>query len=243
MTTNADPASPIDTGAMRRFHAIAYGALSWPEGAVLAVPTILKGRGVRTNRIPVHDVDALVELCVRGVEAGADVYVNVAPQRPGLDISARGGKRDAVALPALFADVDTADGVHKASDETGGLPLPTREDALRLIQSLPLPISMLVHTGGGFHVWCCLDQPLDHLSDAGAETLRRWKAVVMRTFNDAGFHVDAGVLGDPARMLRVPGTINAKRPGDPRPVRLLCDEETPPETWDGVLAEWLAEAL
>lgn len=231
----------LDLDAMRRFHRAVYAPHHWPDGAVVAVPTILKGTGVRTNRVPVADVEAFVELCTRGVERGADVYVNVAPQRPGLDISARGGRKDALSLPALFVDVDVADGVHKAaSGAAGGLSLPSRAEAVELVRSLPLPITALVSTGGGLHVWSCLTEPLDHESDTGVEVLRRWKMVVKRLFNDAGFHIDEGVLADPARMLRAPGTTNHK--AAPRPVRLLCDDQTSPDEWEAAVAGWVAES-
>lgn len=225
MAERTDPTTLVDTDAMRRFHEIVYAPHRWPDGAVLAVPTISKGRGVRTNRIPVHDVEALVELCVRGVRARADVYVNVAPQAPsaaGLDIGARGGRKTALGLPALFCDVDTSDGAHKVADKPGQLPLPTRAEAVGLMRAFPLPITLLVETGGGFHCWICLDgEPLDWRSPDGAEVIERWKHALETIFAEAGRHLDVGVVSDPARMLRVPGTLNLKRPDDPRPVRIL----------------------
>lgn len=233
--------TPFDPEAARRFHAAVFAPHRWPDGAVLAVPTILKGYGVRTNRVLVDDVDGFVELCAKGVSAGADVYVNVAPQRPGLDISARGGKKDALDLPALFADVDTADGAHKAVDKPGELPLPTRTEAIELLRSLPIPITVLVASGGGLHAWYCLAEPLEHASEAGEKLLQRWKATVVKTFHAAGFRVDEGVLADPARMLRVPGTLNQKRLGDPRPVRLLGDDTMASAAWEEAIGRWLAE--
>ena len=241
MTPRTNDGVAFDAEAVRRFHEAVFAPHHWPEGAVLAVPTILKGYGVRTNRVPVSDVDGFVELCAKGTRSGADVYVNVAPQRPGLDISARGGKKDALGLPALFADVDTADGAHKATNKPGELPLPTRAEAIELLRSLPIPITVLTATGGGLHAWYCLTEPLDHADEAGDELLRRWKATVVRTFHDAGFRVDEGVLADPARMLRVPGTLNQKRPGDPRPVRLLADDDMEPSAWEEAIGRWLAE--
>lgn len=241
MTPRMDQAYPFDAEAVRRFHRAVFAPHQWPDDAVLAVPTILKGYGVRTNRVPVGDIDRFVDLCAKGASAGADVYVNVAPQRPGLDISARGGKKDALGLPALFADVDTADGAHKAADKPGELPLPTRAQAVELLRSLPVPITVLVATGGGLHAWYCLAELLEHNSKAGAELLRRWKATVVRTFREAGLRIDEGVLADPARMLRVPGTLNQKRPGDPRPVRLLGDDAMAPPEWEQSIARWVAE--
>ena len=233
MPQHTAPTALVDTGAMRRFHKIVYAPHRWPDGAVLAVPSLIKGRGVRTDRIPVQDADAFVELCVRGVRAGADVYMNVAPQHPstaGLDIGVRGGKKTALGLPALFVDVDTADGLHKVADKDGQLPLPSRDEAVALMRSLPLAVTVLVATGGGYHCWCCLDEPLDWQSPDGAEVLRRWKDVLGQLFFAAGLHLDVGVVSDPARMLRVPGTVNFKRPGDPRPVHILDAWPEPPPT-------------
>ena len=242
MAQRTDPATLVDTDAMRRFHRLVYGRLPWPEGAVVGVATMTSGRMVRTDRRPVGDVDGFVDLAVKAVGAGLDCYVNVAPQRPGLDISARGAKKDSYGLPALFADVDTSDGVHKAVGKPGAAPCPTVAEALELLKGFPLPISLLVHTGGGFHVWCCVeDEPLDHESAEGIEVLKRWKAAVKRTFDDAGRNVDVGVLGDPARMLRVPGTVNFK--AEPRPVRLLADASSTPELWADEIDRWVAAYL
>lgn len=239
MKPSANPAALVDSDAIRRFHEIVYLRHAWPEGAVLAVVTMKKGRsGVRTNRIPVRDGDALVELCQRCVQAGAEAYVNVAPQdvsTAGLDIGVRGGKKTALSLPALFVDIDTADGVHKVAGRDGELPLPSRSEAVELMRSMPLAVTVLVETGGGYHCWCALDEPLDWRSPDGAEVLRRWKYALEQVFAAAGRHLDAGVVSDPARMLRVPGTVNFKRNGDPRPVRLLVEWPEPAPTTQSVV--------
>ena len=244
MAQHTDPTTLVDTDAMRRFHHTVYGRLPWPEDAVVGVALMTAaGKMVRTDRRPVADVDGFVDLCVKAVTAGCNCYVNVAPQRPGLGVSTRGKKKDSYGLPALFADVDTSDGVHAAVGKPGVAPYPTVAEALRLISTLPLPVSLLVHTGGGFHVWCCFeDEPLDHASDAGIEVIKRWSSAVKRIFDAAGRNVDVGVLGDPARMLRVPGTINFKS-AEPKPVRLLGDAGQEPEWWAREIEDWLAAQI
>lgn len=225
MSPTVDLASLIDTNAMRRFHKVIYDDLVWPDGAQLAVTSLAAdgNRGARTKRASVHDVDRFVALATEIVAAGRQAYVNVAPQQPGLDISARGKKDVSYGVPALVADVDCQGGAHKLADKPGDLPLPTEAEALELIKAFPLTVTLLIHTGGGFHVWCCLEEPLDWRSEAGAEALRRWKAALLHLFEvEAGRRFDKTVPADPARMLRIPGTANLKSGlSKPRPVRIV----------------------
>jgi hypothetical protein len=211
-----------DPDAMRPFHETVWGRLSWPDDALLAVVEMRKGH-IRTTRVPVHDQDAFVGACVAACARGADAYVAVAPQPATsreLGPTRRGGRSVALGLPALFVDIDVAGPGHHAGGEAGALPLPTEAQALELMRQWPLQITALVSTGGGFHAWSCLTTPLDWQSADGQELLRRWKAALEQLFVTAGFHLDVGVLADPARILRIPGTFNQKT-GSPRPVRLV----------------------
>ena len=244
MPRRTDPTKFLDTDAMRRFHQTVYGAISWPEGAVLAVPTILKGYGVRTNRVPVDDVEAFVELCVRAVRAGADVCVGVAPQPSSaatLDIGVRGTVRSSLGVPAVFVDIDTTAGACRDAAESPELRLPTRSEAIELVLSLPLPVTALVTAGDELQAWCCFDEPLDWRSPDGAEALWRWEVVVRRAFYCSGFRLGDEALSGPTHMLRVPGTINRKRADLPIPVRLLGDSRMSAVAWESAIAGWIAE--
>lgn len=121
---------------------------------------------------------------------------------------------NAVMHRSLFIDIDLTDG---KKDKTKGY-----ETSKELFQALgvllvgtglPKP-TMIVATGGGFHVYWTLMQPLQTkdwlpLAYALAEATRRHN-----------LKCDAGCTIDPARVLRVPGTLNYKYE-PPRDVTLL----------------------
>ncbi|MCP5028753.1 MAG: hypothetical protein GY929_20965, partial [Actinomycetia bacterium] len=81
----------------------------------------------------------------------------------------RGGNASAVALPAAWVDLDVAGPHHRAT----GLP-PDRDAALALLEAVPLAPSIVVATGGGFHVYWLFRQ-LWHL---GADAERDAAALV-----------------------------------------------------------------
>jgi hypothetical protein len=127
---------------------------------------------------------------------GNDVYVGVAPRRGQV-----GTKEGVTRLLTIWADLDAKDG-H------------THEDRLKQLMDLPYRPSMLVWSGGGWHVYWLLEEAVE-----GQETLNRAEVVMQR--------LGEGLGGDPVhdlpRILRVPGTFNHKY-GSPRPVELVhCD--------------------
>jgi hypothetical protein len=127
-----------------------------------------------------------------------DVYVGVAARR-GEDGTRKGVHR----ISVLWADLDAKNG-H------------TREGRLHQLKDLHCYPSMLVWSGGGWHTYWLLWEPVE-----GPEELERAE-LVMRC-------LAKGLGGDPvhdrSRILRVPGTHNHKR-GEPRAVHLEhCDPE------------------
>lgn len=119
--------------------------------------------------------------------------------------------KNATLLKAIWIDCDV-----KENDPRH---YPTLADAWAAISafrkkvSLPAP-SILVNSGGGLHVYWTSDKPLS-LDDwrPYAEGL---KALLLRE----GVLCDTGLTTDPARLLRVVGTLNHKY-NPPRPVELL----------------------
>jgi hypothetical protein len=109
-------------------------------------------------------------------------------RRHGLTRFRRGGEADLLALPALFVDVDDPD-----------------FDALERLRAMQPAPSCITFTGGGFHAYWWMDQPLVDWTLA-----RR----VLR-----GLQRAAG--GDPlsvANALRLPGSVNTK----PQRNQALC---------------------
>lgn len=131
----------------------------------------------------------------------------------------RGGAADSLALPGLWGDLDIAGPGHKTTEQ-----LPPDEQAARQIitnSGLPDP-TLWVHSGGGLYPWWLLDQHADVTEDnlAQLEQLSaRWQAIIGRSATALGWHYGTGV-GDLARVLRIPGTINRKE-GLERPCRII----------------------
>jgi len=121
----------------------------------------------------------------------------------------RGGAPDSLAFPGFWADIDLAGPGHKTKNK---LPA-TVEEAQRIIavSGLPEP-TMWIHSGGGLYPWHLLHEPTlvtaDNYDDM-ATLAARWQLVILAASEQLGYHYGEGV-GDLARVLRVPGTINRK---------------------------------
>ncbi len=142
-----------------------------------------------------------------------NVYVGVATRRDGTS----GKLENCLALGAIFCDID-----FKATPEP---------EARATLDAFPLRPTMVVHSGGGLHGYYVLREPLDLTTDEP-----RARALLERLA--VALHGDRSAA-EPARVLRVPGTLNHKPEyGVPRPVTLeLCDPDrqyNPSE-----LEEWL----
>ena len=76
-----------------------------------------------------------------------------------------------------------------------------------------MPPSAIVDSGGGVHPYWFLETPLD-LQNGGYDSTRKLLVTLQRTLGS-----DPNAT-DPARILRIPGTVNYKY-DPPRPVELL----------------------
>ncbi|MEI9477204.1 MAG: phage/plasmid primase, P4 family [Deltaproteobacteria bacterium] len=145
------------------------------------------------------------ELCNQGI----DVYFGVNPR------TGKGGKKENVKwLSAFHAEVDYGTDGHKKA--------PTRlnyDEALSKIQEFRLKPTLIIHTGGGFHCYWVLSNPIE-VSAYGIETIEAInKTLSLELGGDAGTQ-------DISRVLRVPGTYNLKIPDNPRPVEMISNSRT-----------------
>lgn len=144
---------------------------------------------------------------------GAGLYANPLPR------GQRGGVADVVSIPGLWADVDFKHPVHKKAD---ALP-PGAAAALGLVGEVPVPPTLVVHTGHGLHAYWLFKSPWTFACDAdraAAQRLaNRLKWTLQRLARARGWKVDA--VADLARVLRVVGTADLKDPAAPAPVRLI----------------------
>lgn len=138
-----------------------------------------------------------------------DVYFGVNPR------TGKGGKKENVHYVSVFhAEVDYGDTGHKK--EPVHL---THDDALSAINAFPIQPSVIVHSGGGFHCYWVLSNPLK-VESAGLKLIEGINRNLLKALGgDSGTHnID--------RVLRVPGTFNFKIPENPRPVTVVANNGT-----------------
>src|SRR5262249_33432847 len=150
--------------------------------------------------------ESAVRHAVRLSRLGADVFIHCALMQPTRIATrpGRGRAEDAAAVPAVWCDLDLAkpDGWRRY--------LPTRADAGCVFAQLPIRPTLTVWSGGGYHLWWVLKEPLvldsAETRTAAERLVRRWQAYLRQ--HVAPYALDA--THDLARVLRVPGTLNTK---------------------------------
>jgi|GEM_PF-357246 putative DNA primase/helicase len=114
-------------------------------------------------------------------------------------------------LSAFHVDLDYGDEGHRKTSKHSSY-----ESALNAIHQLPLRPTIIVHTGGGFHAYWVLKNPL-RVEDYGVD--------VLETINkglSAALGGDSGTQ-DISRVFRVPGTYNLKTPDKPRLAEVISN--------------------
>lgn len=161
----------------------------------------LPGRSCQT-------IDDALQAVADATVTEQDVYFCLSSQRLN---SGKRGRTNAVGVSSAWMDVDI--------DPDDDSKYSTVEEALAAVfgfctlLGIPRP-SIIVKSGGGIHVYWLSDRVL---------TVEDWQpfADALKTAGlAADLKFDAGVTGDVARVLRVPGTFNWKK-DDPRPVEIL----------------------
>lgn len=132
----------------------------------------------------------------------------------------RGSEADSQEMIGLWADIDIAGPGHKTNK-----PLPEDiTDAYRIVteSGLPEPTAW-VHSGGGVYPWWLLRNPYRIVGEEGLDQAKimvtGWQKVIAYSASKLGFHYGTEV-GDLARVLRIPGTVNRKA-GLERPCTVL----------------------
>jgi hypothetical protein len=154
----------------------------------------------------------------------------------------RGSATDSLVLPGLWADVDfgTVGHAHDPTKHRCGLELPpTAAEARSIVEESGLPEPTLwVNSGGGLYPWWRFETCVT-ISDSNRQRLTDlsvgWQRVLQRSAERLGYCYGIDV-GDLARVLRLPGTVNRKA-GQARPCEVI--EDAGPE----YLVEELQEAL
>ncbi len=129
---------------------------------------------------------------------------------------------NAAASPGFWCDIDYSDGTaaHKAKN----LPFPpSEESAHKIIDAVGTKPTMIVHSGHGLQAYWLFESLLI-FADAKqrkdfAQRSQAFQERLIAIGASFGWHVDS--VGDLARILRLPGTINAKADCPEVPCRLL----------------------
>ena len=120
---------------------------------------------------------------------------------------ARGYANTVNVVPALWLDLDVAGPGHEKSN------LPKSEaEAWKIIDALPFAPSLVLATGGGFHVYWIFKEPWELEStderNRAAGVMRGWQTLAVDAAANWGLVVDA--THDLSRVLRPLGTMNHK---------------------------------
>jgi putative DNA primase/helicase len=138
--------------------------------------------------------------------AGIDVYVGVNPRVE------KGGKKKNVHYVSVFhAEVDYGQDGHKKESQYA-----TYGQALKSIKNYRLQPTIVNHSGGGFHLYWILNNPIK-VKDVGIKDIELInKNLTFEFGGDAGTH-------DISRVLRVPETFNFKLKSNPREVTTVLN--------------------
>jgi hypothetical protein len=146
-----------------------------------------------------------------------DVYTCVALTGRDFGRRRRPSSTDAAAVAAVWADIDVNGGPDR---KTGAAP--DLAQAAALAAELLEP-TVLVSSGYGLQAWWCLDRPWAFRDQrermAAARMAAQWQHLLRLKARMWGFTIDP--THDLARLLRLPGTVNAKGGGEV-PVDLLA---------------------
>lgn len=161
------------------------------------------------------------------------IYARVSTLKQALPAGKRGGAADTCAIPAMWCDLDIDGPGHEhqvcPADCTKQhthitLPLPPDEDAGRQVianTGFPEP-TIWIHSGGGLYPIWLFSTPwlIDDNNRNAAKTMAAdWQKIIENAAAELGWWYGRGV-GDLARVLRIPGTINRKE-GLARPCRII----------------------
>lgn len=142
----------------------------------------------------------------RAVEIGSDAYVAVSLVGKDLGKRRRGLAKDSAGIAGFWADIDVNGGPENKKNAA-----PDFEAAAELATCVLEP-TILVCSGYGLQAWYLFEEPWIFADatdrERAAQLSAGWIARLRREARDRGYTIDS--TQDLARLMRVPGTINAK---------------------------------
>jgi putative DNA primase/helicase len=227
MTTQAEPQE------VQRYFELLYP--NPPDDALLVLSNLNNRRWYSQWFRIAQSADAAVS--ASRLAGCYNVYTGIGLRHPDCTpaVDKRGGSADVYALPGLWIELDHNAGVHTAKN------LPTPEELLAFIETLPFRFSLLVDSTGGYHAYLLfkelwvLDTPAER--DAATLLLQRFQRTIQAQAAAQGWKVDS--TADLARVLRPAGTLNHKS-GTPKRVTILHEDAIRYNPSDIADAPWLA---
>lgn len=128
---------------------------------------------------------------------------------PGRRVGRDGSKDGVSEILAIWADLDAKD--FNPKDLSTGVLL-----AMDRVHTLPVDRwpSVVVESGNGYHLYWLLREPLNTTTRAGRERAE----AIMRGLAK---HLGGDHTHDIGRVMRLPGSLNVKDPGDPKPCKIV----------------------
>lgn len=102
--------------------------------------------------------------------------------------------------------------------------LPSPSKAVEIVKAIPIPPTLLIHSGGGLYPQWIFKELWTFDAEAekqqAAKLAKQWALYVKKIASDmGGYHIDS--THDLARIYRIPGSVNAKVPTSLKPVRII----------------------
>ncbi len=159
-----------------------------------------------TRWLPAADLESAAQ-GVAHLAQSKDVYFGVGLQPRDLGHGRRGGAREVVEIPGLWADLDVRGPAHKSTD----LP-PTKEEARALLAELAIEPTLVVDSGHGLQPWWLFKKPWvfgdDYDCRKAQDLIRQFQTALQAKAAAHGWRIDN--TSDLARVMRPAGTWNRK---------------------------------
>ncbi len=150
-----------------------------------------------------------------------DVYFGIGLGNKAKRANERFEANEVAALPGLWAEVDYLHPVHKKKN----LP-PTAQDAIELLNRMPVSPSVIVHSGHGLQAYWLFERVESVKDDKQraefAQLNERWQKHLKALARAKGWDIDS--THDLARVFRIPGTKNHKN-GKAVEVRVIANSQ------------------
>lgn len=147
-----------------------------------------------------------------------DVYFGVGLSPTDNGPAARCLAENIAGIAGVWCDLDI---FHPIAHSKKNLP-PDEKAALKILSQIAYRATFIIHSGYGLQAWWLFKElwifETPEERTRGAQLAQKWNQYIRAAAQRLGWEADS--VGDLARVLRIPGTINGKIPDEPKPVRI-----------------------